>query len=72
MRFANSDTGLRHSRQRLDCACLKHRFLSAAARPPSSHGSLCPEAKAPVKPDALHALRELRHGLVSLASVATG
>ena len=38
------------SRQRLDCVCLKYRFPFAATRQPSPHGSLCPEAKAPVKP----------------------
>jgi hypothetical protein len=44
------------SRQRLDCACLQHRFPLAATRPASPNGNRCPEAKAPVKPDALHTL----------------
>jgi len=46
----------RKSRQRLDCACLQHRFPTAATRPVSPHGRRCPEAKAPVKPDALQTL----------------
>jgi hypothetical protein len=46
--------------KRLECACLKHRFPFAATRQPSPHGSLCPEAKAPVKPDALQTLARTR------------
>jgi hypothetical protein len=42
--------------KRLECVCLKHRFPFAATRPRSPRGSLCPEAKAPVKPDALQTL----------------
>jgi hypothetical protein len=52
--------------KRLDCACLKHRFRFAATRQVSPHGSLCPEAKAPVKPDALQTLRECRSGVSDL------
>ena len=44
------------SRQRLECACLKHRFPFAATRPASPRDSPCPKAKAPVKPDALQTL----------------
>ena len=44
------------SRQRLDCACLQHRFPDAATRQAPTHNSRCPEAKAPVKPDALQTL----------------
>ena len=46
----------RKSRQRLECVCLKHRFPFTATRQASPHGSQRPEAKAPVKPDALHTL----------------
>jgi len=35
---------------------LKHRFPFAATRQASPHDSLCLEAKAPVKPDALQTL----------------
>ena len=53
------------ARQRLDCASLKHRFPIAATRQAAPHGSRCPEAKAPVKPDALHTLARATNRLAS-------
>ena len=44
------------SRQRLECACLQHRFPFAATRQALSQARRCPAAKAPVKPDALQTL----------------
>jgi hypothetical protein len=61
------------SRQRLECVCLQHRFPFAAARHDSHHGSLCPGAKAPVKPDALHTLaRATCHQTCPPSSVHSG
>jgi hypothetical protein len=41
---------------------LKHRFPFAATPPAPPRDSRCSEAKALVKPDALHTLREFRRG----------
>jgi len=61
------------SRQRLECVCLQHRFPFAATRQASSHGSLCPEAKASVKPDALQTLaRAAYHQTRPSSSVRPG
>jgi len=66
----NEDPGLevagQQSRQRLDCACLQHRFPFGATRQTSPYNSRCPEPKAPVKPDALHTLARATNRLASM------